>query len=146
MVYDPKRRYKGMRVKISQEGLERMGGGVHCRAKASNADKRGTISLHSGKNEARQARVKSAAAELARLETTNMHTTETLNCYFVHNGDYRGEVRIIQKDPASDTREEITVDFADLVAFVGQAVQAQQISRLEQEDPYTTLGLSKPTT
>ncbi len=43
MTYDPKRQYKGVRVKISPEGLRAMGDGVHTRAKASNVNKRGII-------------------------------------------------------------------------------------------------------
>jgi hypothetical protein len=58
-----------------------------------------------------------------------MHTTKTKNCYFIHYGDFKGDVKIIK----IDTQEEIEVEFDDLIKFAAEWVKNEKISLIEKE-------------
>lgn len=58
-----------------------------------------------------------------------MHTTKTKNCYFVHHGDFKGDVRIIK----INTDQEIEVEFDDLIKFAAEWVKSEKISLFNRE-------------
>jgi hypothetical protein len=70
-----------------------------------------------------------------------MHTTEIQGHVIHHNGDYSGDVTII--DPAKD---EMTLPFEVLKELVANYVRDEQISRLESasaDDILATTRLAK---
>ena len=64
-----------------------------------------------------------------------MHTFKSNRTTFIFNGDYSGEVKIL------DEENQVTVDSEDLVAFVAQMKRSKKISELEQTDDSELLGL-----
>ncbi|MEJ2043672.1 MAG: hypothetical protein P8X74_03755 [Reinekea sp.] len=59
-----------------------------------------------------------------------MHTTRTEKTIFQHNGDYSGDVIIMEKE----TNKEVKVPFDDLKAFFAEYVRENLISRVENMD------------
>jgi hypothetical protein len=66
-----------------------------------------------------------------------MRTTEGTKVRFHHNGDFSGDVTIVDKE----TKVELDVPFEDLKALVAKYVRSERISKLDQSDDNTTLGL-----
>lgn len=60
-----------------------------------------------------------------------MHTTDCNATTFHHNGDYSGDVIVLD----IRTRQEIRVPFDDIKTLVAKYVRDRQISRLEQISP-----------
>ena len=69
-----------------------------------------------------------------------MHTTQSGNTTFIHNGDYSGEVEIIRSDPAGKTTR-IIVPFRDLVAIVASAVRQARTTAIEAMNDADLLGI-----
>jgi len=59
-----------------------------------------------------------------------MHTTEATKYRFFHNGDYSGDVKVMNKE----TKEEIEIPFEDIKRLVASWVMSEKISRLEQAE------------
>jgi len=55
------------------------------------------------------------------------HTTETEGCFFIHDGDFDGKVRIAKKK----TEEYIEVEFDDLLAFFAQYLRREKVKEIE---------------
>lgn len=58
------------------------------------------------------------------------HTTFTKNHTFIHNGDFSGEVTIVQ-----DNEVKLKIDFEELKAFMAEYVRSDLIGTIEQMNP-----------
>ena len=61
------------------------------------------------------------------------HTTEIQGYTFTHNGDFSGDVDIVDtsRGPASWNNEPITIPFSVLADFVAQYIVGERIAALE---------------
>jgi hypothetical protein len=70
-----------------------------------------------------------------------MHTTEGKTCRFIHNGDYLGEVIVVQKKGKLNKQGEVVIEFEDIAMLVTQWLVAEKIAKLEQLEPEELLKL-----
>ena len=66
-----------------------------------------------------------------------MHTTVGKVCLFHHNGDYDGDVEIVDK---KDSTKRVVVPFDELKAVVADKVRQELIRQLEGMDDDELLG------
>lgn len=61
-----------------------------------------------------------------------MHTFNTKTAWFLHNGDFSGEVKIVNKSNGQETE----VPFTDIKKFVAESMRRKKIAYVEQQFPY----------
>lgn len=70
-----------------------------------------------------------------------MHTTETKNVCFIHNGDYSGEIIISGKDQEGKISQ-VVVWMDDLSGFLTGILRQKLISTLENADSAEVMRLA----
>lgn len=68
-----------------------------------------------------------------------MHTFESEQHYFFHNGDYSGEVQIAPKFYQKD--DGVVLEMKEILDFVAQYIRRNKISKLEEASTEEILNL-----
>jgi predicted glutamine amidotransferase len=80
------------------------------------------------------------------MESIKMHTYNTKNMSFIHNGDFSGDVLICSNKldyGISDERDEkFKIPMDELLDFVAEAVRSKKISELESMTAKQLLGIT----
>jgi len=68
-----------------------------------------------------------------------MHTTEGKTTRFIHNGDYSGDVELINKKTGKSMGK---VPFDELLMLVADCVRSEKVGRIEAATDKEILGLT----